>query len=317
MKSRLWAVWGVVVVAGLCACMVPPPMQQGPTEAPVAEAPPVAEVPPQCAKGRAYVDHPDDEPGELQLHILYVVASDGEDRELDTKGIIAGSTYVWNDWLGKQTGGRYVRLDMCGGRLDLTFVRLGVTAEQVRSRGVFARDALRDDLIRQGWLNEEGRKIYLVLYDGETIDASCGGAPPEPTAADTFTAIYLRGRMTDTSIPTCESQPFAAPGQQPTYIDFAALHDVFHTLGAVQTCAPNANPWGPAPIVGHTGDHFNDLMYTGSAHWYPDTLDPGRDDYFDHDNTGCYDVADSPFLSPTPLNPQLPPSWSYSPPMQK
>jgi hypothetical protein len=297
MWMRAWGVW--VVVAAMLGCAV------GPAATPVEEPQALA----RPALGRALEDRPDDEPGERQVHVLYVVAQDGEDRGLDVSGVLARSVEVWDRWFAGQAGGRRVRLDRAGGALDVTFVRVGVSGAEVRAQGVYARDRLRVALREAGYTNADGRKLYLVFYDGQTLDASCGGAPPMPSAEDSFTMIYLRGEFSAPGVPPCASNAFASGDQAPGYMEFATLHEVFHALGAVQGCAPHATARTADPITHHTGDDPEDLMYAGAAPWRPRVLDVGRDDYFDHGVAGCYDVARSPFLEPTPASPELPPSW--------
>ena len=60
------------------------------------------------SRPRTLLDLADDESG-YQVHLLYVVASDAEDRELDTNGAVERSVEAWNGWLAEQTSGR--RLD--------------------------------------------------------------------------------------------------------------------------------------------------------------------------------------------------------------
>ena len=46
---------------------------------------------------------------------------------------------------------------------------------------------------------------------------------------------------------------------------------------------------------GHVVDNPNDLMYDGPRRAQEDiVLDPGNDDYYDHDDGGCWDVKDHP-----------------------
>src|SRR5664279_1711946 len=59
---------------------------------------------------RSTVDRPDDIGGP-QIHVVYVVPSDGTDRALDTNGTLAASTTNWETWLRGQTGGLGLRLD--------------------------------------------------------------------------------------------------------------------------------------------------------------------------------------------------------------
>ena len=37
-------------------------------------------------------------------------------------------------------------------------------------------------------------------------------------------------------------------------------------------------------------------MNAGDEAWRPSLLDPGRDDYWDHGRTDCFDLAPSPFV---------------------
>jgi hypothetical protein len=86
------------------------------------------------------------------------------------------------------------------------------------------------------------------------------------------------------------------------YIELATLHELMHAQGAVPRCAPH---W----TVGHVGDDPTDLMYAGSAPWRPATVDVGNDDYWGHGGEDCVDLLRSAFLTPTPVDPLLPPGW--------
>jgi len=97
--------------------------------------------------------------------------------------------------------------------------------------------------------------------------------------------------------------PVGADPTNPGYIDFGMLHEIFHTLGAVPTCAPHQTQGG------HVSDSPADLMYAGDQPWMPSILDIGRDDYYGHPQNGCLDLADSIFFNPKPTAQQLPPSW--------
>ena len=77
-------------------------------------------------------DMPDDISGR-QVHVLYVVASNGVDRQFDTNGVISRSVASWQTWLRGQTGGRGIRLDTYQGELDITFMRLTGAFQGTRS----------------------------------------------------------------------------------------------------------------------------------------------------------------------------------------
>jgi hypothetical protein len=235
---------------------------------------------------RATADRPDSVSGP-QVHIVYALPSDGADRSLDIDGTLTRSVTAWERWLAAQTGGPTLRLDRAGLALDITFARLSQTDAQIAASGAFVRDVVEDELDATG-LFQPG-KIYAVYYDGSST-FSCGGGAWPPALPGVVGALYLLG--TPPGAPPCASNSFAPDPQSPGYLEFAMLHELVHTLGFVATCAPNHT------LAGHTSAPTNDLMYAGSSPWsLPPTLDPGHDDYYGHSNTGCNDLADSPFLT--------------------
>jgi hypothetical protein len=77
-------------------------------------------------------------------------------------------------------------------------------------------------------------------------------------------------------------------------MDFAAVHEVLHSLGYVAKCAKNY--YGD-----HTSDDPRDIMYAGTQPWVPSLLDVGRDDYYEHGRSDCLDLANDPILEPRPF----------------
>ena len=239
---------------------------------------------------RATTDRADDLPvGTQQVHVMYVLPSDGTDRALDTGGTLAASVGSWQTWLKAQTGGKGVNLDTAGGQLDVTFVRLFETDAAIAARGAFVRDEVEDELRALGF--DDPWKIYAVYYDGSSTFACGGGAWP-PNLPGRVAALYLHGT------PNCDQNPFADPGDPPGYLEFAMLHEIVHTLGHVPQCAPHEHR------AGHTSDTPNDLMWAGDGAWTPSTLDPGHDDYYAHGRSDCLDMADSGFLQGNPAAPR-------------
>src|SRR4051812_2738529 len=102
----------------------------------------LAIAPAAHAADRATSDRPDDFPGSEQVHVMYVVPSDGADRSLDANGAIAASVDSWQGWLRGQTGGRGLVVDTSGGTLDVTYVRLDETDAQLASNGLYIRDEI-------------------------------------------------------------------------------------------------------------------------------------------------------------------------------
>ncbi len=246
---------------------------------------------------RATEDRPDDVGG-YQIHVMYVLPSDGKDEELDVNGQIATSVAAAQKWLIGQTKDRRFRLDTYQGALDVTFSRLGKSDNEVRSRGPQVRDEI-EKWVRTAGFNHP-QKVYAVYYGG-TSDHACGGGAWPPELIGKVAALYLKG-LPERPRP-CSSNPFASSEDTPGYWEFAFLHEIVHTLGFVDVCAPHQG------ARGHVWDDNRDLMYAGPQPWRPSLLDVGRDDYFEHSKEGCLDLAKSVFLDPAAPNAAPPPGW--------
>jgi hypothetical protein len=76
------------------------------------------------------------------------------------------------------------------------------------------------------------------------------------------------------------------------------IHEIFHNLGAVPDCAPHKTD------VGHASDDPRDIMVSSFSlqlatyreESFVPLLDVRRDDYYEHTNIGCLDIARSAFL---------------------
>jgi hypothetical protein len=241
---------------------------------------------------RSTVDRSDDVRRKPQVHVMYVLPSDGPDRTLDTDGTLKNTVSSFQGWLaGKTQGKQALRIDTFNGSLDITFFRLSRTDEEIASFGPFVRDQIEAELVAAGLTAEN--KVYAVYYDG-TSTFACGGAAWPPTIPGRVAALYLHG-LPQGPVP-CSSNVFAGPGGAPTFLEFAMLHEIIHTLGFVPTCAPNH--WR----AGHVSDDPNDLMWAGDGPWVPSgwenvVLDAGNDDYYRAHIRGCLDLARSSFLA--------------------
>lgn len=226
-----------------------------------------------------------------QIHLIYAVPLDGEDRGLDTDGTIVRSVQASRRWFQEASGGRDLRFDDYKGELDITFIRLAKTDAQISARGIFIRDEIEKLLKAKGF--KKANKIYAVFYDGSSASACGSGAWP-PLLKGSVAALYLRGEIP--GFLPCSDNPFAPDEESPGYWEFVLVHEVLHTLGFVATCAPSH------VLSGHVGDDNEDLMYAGDQPWMPGLLDVNRDDYFTHSNGRCLDLMDSKFLLPAAAN---------------
>ena len=246
--------------------------------------------------GRSLVDRADERDG-YQIHLMYVVPEDGEDRQLDLDGSLLRSAASFDDWFAGQNGGKRVRIDTFAGKPEVTFHRLPRTEADYTATGAQVRNVVDRDLVAAGF--NHPRKVYAVYYDGGST-YSCGGGAWPPLLRGRVAALYLRG--TPPNARPCTTVTIG-PAGGPGYWEWSMLHEIIHTLGYVPTCAPHQHRSGHVPET-------SDLMYGGEEPWrFPVTLDIGRDDYFGHGLDNCPDLARSVFLDPLPAAAQLPPGW--------
>lgn len=67
----------------------------------------------------------------------------------------------WGRWFREQTTGSSLHIDTCGGRPDLSFLRLGATDAQLRAMGVRVRDEIERAVRAAGFTSD--RKVYLAF----------------------------------------------------------------------------------------------------------------------------------------------------------
>lgn len=245
---------------------------------------------------RSTIDQPDEVVG-YQIHVLYVLPSDGIDRNLDTMGTLTLSVAAFQQWFTGQTGGPTLRFDTYQGTLDVTFYRLSRSNTEIASYDAFVRDQLQVELNTAGF--NQPNKLYAVYYDGLSTFACGGGAWP-PTLIGNVAAMYLQGAYGTVQ---CNQNPFATSPSAPGYMEFAMLHEILHTLGFAASCASHHT------LSGHVSDNNTDLLYAGPMAWVPSVLDVGQDDYYAHAIPNCLDLAKSVFLEPLPSDAVKPPGW--------
>jgi hypothetical protein len=182
-----------------------------------------------------------------------------------------------------------MRVDNYLGKIDVTFVRLGLTDAQIAANGIYVRDVLEAELGTRGF--NQSNKVYAVYYDG-TSTVACGGGAWPPTLVGKVAALYLKG-LPNASVP-CDANKFTTDVNKPGYREFSMLHEAVHTIGFVATCAPNH------VLDGHVSDDPRDLMYAGPLTWRPSILDINRNDYYGHYNAGCPDLAKSSYVTGVP-----------------
>jgi len=250
-----------------------------------------------AARDRTTGDMPDDGGG-AQVHFLYVVPSDGADRQLDTNGGVAQSITRIESWFEAQTGDQALRIDTYKGAPDITFVRLPHSNAQATSFNPWPLWVMGEDLVAAGFNNPA--KVYAAFYDGQSKWA-CGGA--KSPALPKLGAMYLQAWPTNDPRPCSDAPGFGTGTGQPGYFEIGLLHEVLHTLGFTPRCAPHASADGYGD---HIHDSPTDLMYgpdaesPGGWNWSRAVLDFNHDDYYRAHIPGCPDLSESPYLEQIP-----------------
>lgn len=224
-----------------------------------------------------------------KYRVMYVLPSDGVDRNLDTDGTIVRTVSSIQRWFAGQTGGRHLRLDMSDDALDITFARIDRSDAVMTSYGDFIRDTLELELVEGG--HASPNTLLLVYYDGGH-QSRCGSAATPPGLPGPVGAIFLKG-LAASPFP-CASNPIAAtPWAAPTYIEFTAAHEALHLLGIVSAGAPDFNGY-------HVDNDPTDLMYAGALPWRPSTLDVTRTNYYNSTSLpgGITNFSTSAYLTP-------------------
>jgi hypothetical protein len=242
---------------------------------------------------RATVDRADDLHGQ-QIHFLYVVPSDGTDRQLDTNGTLEQAIARIQQWVEGETGNLSLRVDTYQGAPDITFVRLPHSNAEATSTHPWPLWVMGEDLAAARF--DDPDKFYAAFYDGRSSWA-CGGA--KSPALPRLGAMYLQAWPTNDQRPCSDAPGFGTGLGPPGYFEIGLLHEVLHTMGFAPPCAPHLTQ------TDHVNDSPTDLMYHPDAQspagwdWPHAVLDYNRDDYFgDRVPTGCLNLRDSPVLAP-------------------
>lgn len=244
------------------------------------------------------IDRPD-ETNANQFKVLYVIPKDGTDHEYDLNGAIERSIKEQQKWLADKTNGYQVRFDTYdGGKLDIGFVRLALTGNDVigysPSEYSGAHGRIQSNLEVLGFrTGEKPNKRYAVYYDGDSQYA-CG----DSFSPGTQGIIYLQGHNYSNNLLCPGLFPLNGLPSIQKSAETLLLHEMFHTIGAVDEHAPHA---GGAHISRPDGtesesDIATDLLYSGSRGLNPSAVDVHHDDYFLLSNSELRDVAKSGFL---------------------
>ena len=207
---------------------------------------------------RVLADQPDSLRG-YQIKAIYVVPSDGTDRQYDTNGYIASILSEGNTFLKANTGLEY-QIDSIASEYDIQFLRSSYSTSHFLSASFLQNDlALEMKLYENPSLD---RKNYIFFIDVPFLKngTACGYAPRPG-----LLSIYAIGPSNSNSS-SCVGQSLNVGN----YASKGWVHESFHNLG-----------------VGHTTNDSCDLMRGSgscSSLW---TIDKERNKYVGADVLGA------------------------------
>jgi List-Bact-rpt repeat protein len=241
-----------------------------------------------CGTDAASADREPDAAAGRQVHVVYAVPADGQERFASFASAIATDVGAIDSWWRTQDPTRTPRFDLYAfpgcpsgiGQLDISDVQLSQPSAYYAPV-----DNRAERLIAElGDSFADPFKKYLVYYDGAVDEPRlCGESLMGPNEGGRFAYSLVYDQA-------CHPDVGAGAGTA-----HVAAHELAHNFGAVPPGGPpHACPGNPS----HVCDDENDLLYpyTRGQPLSAITLDSGRDDYYAHSGT-WWDVQDSAWLS--------------------
>lgn len=230
---------------------------------------------------RSSYDRPDDITGP-QVHAVYVVRNGATDMMYDTSGDIERSLRHADEWLRRESG-KGLRLDTFKGRVDVTFLPLPPGFE-ARTGNDCSKMPCPNDQDFYAHLRSLGRidpnKTYLFFYSGGLSGyVLCGGAGQGKSV---LLNLEVNGRF-------CSDAKWTESSSTALSWGLLALHELFHSLGAVCRSAPETDGDFHSSVT-------NDIMH-GRAKGDV-KLDPNRRNYWGNVPPGCTDLSTNPLFTP-------------------
>ena len=229
---------------------------------------------------RSSYDRPDDISGP-QFHAVYVVRNGAKDFMYDTSGDIERALRYADGWLREETG-KGMRLDTFQGKVDVTYLPLPPRYEFNTGKDC-SKFPCPSDQDFYAHLRSYGRidpdKTYLFFYSGGLTDyVLCGGAG---IGKSVLLNLEVDGKP-------CSGTDWTPTNTTSLSWSLLALHETFHSLGAVCSAAPESDGQ-------YHSSRTDDLMYARAKGMVK--LDPTRRNYWGSVPAGCTDMSQSPLFS--------------------
>jgi hypothetical protein len=300
-----------MIIVSACQTIMPVPtatplVEPAQTNTPIPITTPTPILPPTEVPAPlgelSFSDRPDDHPDKYQIHVLYVVPMDFYDTKRYFDGSIDENMKLMNEWFADQTDGRSFILDTYQGSLDITYIQLPATEDEIAEYaknehrkydlefdGIqYLHYAIEDYIYQMEDLPFEPRKLY-VAYVEFSLAYTCSDAQSGKgyLVAKVFPSAYSLYHKVNCS-----------------YFSSQSLDDkygVWESITAHETIHLLAIPAASCPSNGIDANYHiedpetpDDIMGAGMYSENP-VLDPNHDDYYLTDKP-CLDLADTPYL---------------------
>ncbi|NNE73118.1 MAG: hypothetical protein HKN26_05595 [Acidimicrobiales bacterium] len=207
------------------------------------------------------------------IQAVYVVPSDV--TPIADRNQATGATVLAvQGWFAEQTSGEYPVFVRTETGITVPTVTLSQTKAQLHALTTNQADATMQSQIHAQVARSANSELLLFL-EGTINSGACG-----------YQSLMIVVPIENCGIAPSTSAVF------PYGATYLVAHELTHMLGAAFSCAPNNDG------TGHVTDDNRDIIYNGPGgrDWANLMLDPGNDDYFQHDLPGCTDIVDSPLM---------------------
>ena len=263
--------------------------------------------------GRSFKDKKDLGEFENQIHTIFLLPCEREDRKLDINLKIQSSLLAINTWFQNKSLNQQINFDKTpDGNIDVTFLRVNKSMSWfINSKKYNGSDDETDVSekiekiisINQDIFNNYNNKKFIVFFEGwekrKYLNYDiCGKSRYNGQVAVYFTSSPFKKYIgndiilkNNKRIFTCTKNDHLNDSNDLTFGDaeVTILHEILHTLGAPSTCGKNLDK-----SKNHVVDNKEDILYRISGNNY---LDFNNNDYYNHEIDNCFDLKNSNYLT--------------------
>jgi len=232
-----------------------------------------------------------------QIHAVYLLPCDAEDRKFDINGHIRYSIQSINNWLLDKTENQILNFDKIeNNQVDITFIRVNKSINwftkynTIENRNNDASAKIEKIILNNKKIfNNFNNKKFIVFFEGwekrrSIINKVCGRSKFNGKVAIFYTS-EKNTKIKSCTLDNLNNSILEKFGESEETI----LHEILHTLGAPSKCGKNVDLKKSL----HVNDNDNDIMNSVSGSIY---LDFNNDDYYKHNISNCPDLFLSEYL---------------------